>query len=270
MQSWLGGVGESVMWPVGPEVQQRPVAGGGMLYDASRAGNAVPAWFHPDWWRARGEVTATAAGRGSSWFIDADGRSLVLRHYRRGGLMARVTRDQYWWQGEQQTRSFAEWHLLYQLLRAGLPVPQPIAALYLRNGRTYSAALITERIADTQSLAALLGAAPQPLSLWIGIGRTLARFHVAGVNHADLNAHNLLLDAAGELSVIDFDRGKLSKPGLWCDASLVRLHRSLLKIAAALPADRFDERDWMSLLDGYFAAGGATGVAPGTAAAQGA
>jgi len=225
-----------------------------MLYDASRAGNALATWFHPDWWRQRGRVQPTSGGRGSSWFIDADGRQFVLRHYRRGGLMARVSRDRYWWRGEDATRSFAEWHLLYQLQRAGLSVPVPIAALYLRHGRSYSAALITERITDTQSLAALLGQAPLPLDAWIAIGRRLARFHDAGVNHADLNAHNLLIDPAGRLSLIDFDRGRLARPGLWCDGNLVRLHRSLEKIAARLPVDRFGESDWASLLDGYFAA----------------
>lgn len=232
-----------------------------MLYDASRAGNAVATWFHPEWWRRRGRVQPTSAGRGSSWFIDADARQFVLRHYRRGGLMARVSRDRYIWRGENATRSFAEWHLLYQMQRAGLSVPLPIAALYLRDGRSYSAALITERIPDTQSLAALLEQAPQPLSTWIDIGRKLARFHNAGVNHADLNAHNLLLDPAGHLSLIDFDRGRLSAPGFWCDGNLVRLHRSLEKISAGLPADRFGESDWTSLLDGYFAARAPVGKA---------
>ena len=52
---------------------------------------------------------------------------------------------------------------------------------------------------------------------------------------------------------MDFDRGSLRRPGLWCDSNLVRLRRSIEKIADALPPERFSEADWASLLSGYFA-----------------
>ena len=55
--------------------------------------------------------------------------------------------DRYLWRGEALTRSFVEWHLLYVMHRAGLPVPLPIAARYRRSGRySYSADLLTEQI----------------------------------------------------------------------------------------------------------------------------
>ena len=81
---------KTVHWPTGPEVQQKPVPGGAMLYDASRAGNADAHWFDRDWWSRRGQVRAAEEGRGAAVFIHADGRRLVLRHYRRGGWMARA------------------------------------------------------------------------------------------------------------------------------------------------------------------------------------
>ena len=56
--------------------------------------------------------------------------------------------------------------------------------------------------------------------------------------------------------LIDFDRGRLQKPGLWCDANLVRLRRSLEKVTYALPPERFTEADWHGLLDGYRVASG--------------
>jgi hypothetical protein len=43
----------------------------------------------------------------------------------------------------------------------------------------------------------------------------------------------------------------LRKPGLWCDANLVRLRRSLEKVTYGLPPERFTEADWHGLLDGY-------------------
>jgi 3-deoxy-D-manno-octulosonic acid kinase len=246
---------KSLHWPTGTEVRRKDVPGGAMLYDASRAGNADVCWLDRDWWARRGEVKPSAEGRGAAAFIDADGRRLVLRHYRRGGWAARVSVDRYLWREPDATRSFVEWHLLYLMRRAGLPVPVPIAASYRRTGRrTYSADLLTEQITGVRSLAERLTAAPLPLTGWIAVGRCLRRFHDDGVCHADLNAHNVLMDDESRVSLIDFDRGRLRRPGLWCDGNLVRLRRSVEKITAMLPAEHFSDADWASLLDAYFAA----------------
>jgi hypothetical protein len=51
--------------------------------------------------------------------------------------------------------------------------------------------------------------------------------------------------------LIDFDRCQLRRSGLWRDSNLVRLRRSLEKVAYGMPADRFGESDWHGLLDGY-------------------
>lgn len=224
-----------------------------MLYDGSRAGNAVAGWLDRGFWQSRGSVTAAGAGRGGVSFIDADGRSMVLRHYRRGGLVARISGDRYWWRGASETRSFIEWHLLYLMRRRGLPVPEPVAARYLAQGRSYTADLLMQRLPDTTSLAGRLSQAPLSISLWVAVGRCLRRFHVAGVCHADLNAHNILIDGTGQVWVVDFDRARLRGPGMWTDANLARLYRSLQKETLALPAERFGEADWSSLLNGYFA-----------------
>ncbi len=224
-----------------------------MLYDTSRAGNAGASWFDAQWWSRRGEVRASTEGRGGALFIEADGRRLVLRHYRRGGWIARLSKDRYLWREPELTRSFIEWHLLYMMYRAGLPVPKPIAACYRRTGRySYSADLLTELIPDVSSLATRLQAAPLPLDAWIAIGRCLRRFHHDGVCHADLNAHNVLLNEQQQVFLVDFDRGRLRSPGMWCDSNLVRLRRSIEKITDRLPAEHFTEADWASLLNGYF------------------
>jgi 3-deoxy-D-manno-octulosonic acid kinase len=244
---------KTLHWPTGAEVRQKSVPGGAMLYDVSRAGNAAAEWFDPQWWRARGEVRAAPHGRGSALLIEADQRRLVLRHYRRGGWATRISQDRYWWREADATRSFVELHLLYLMRRASLPVPVPLAACYRRTGRhTYSADLLTERIESVKSLHARLAAAPVPLMGWIAIGRCLRRFHEDGVFHADLNARNVLLDDQWRVWLVDFDRGGLRKPGLWCDANLVRLRRSVERIVAPLPAERFSDADWASMLDAYF------------------
>jgi 3-deoxy-D-manno-octulosonic acid kinase len=238
-------------WELGSGVKRVAVAGGAMLYDASRAGNFEESWFDPRWWQDRGAVEGSATGRGRALFVREADTSYVLRPYRRGGLVARLVSERYWWTGEESTRPFAEWALTHHLHRAGLPVPAPVAARYRRHGYTYSGELITARLLGTRPLSKLLGIGALSLQAWIEIGRCIGRFHQRGVFHADLNAHNLLLTDEGEVFLIDFDRGALRSPGLWEDSNLVRLRRSLEKVTERLDPDRFTEQDWHSLLDGY-------------------
>ena len=105
-----------------------------MLYDTLRTSNFSAEFFEPEYWRRHDAIEGTALGRGTTWFIRSGDSSFVLRHYRRGGLMAKLSKDAYLWRGEAETRSFAEWYLTYHLHRAGLPVPAPIAARYRRRG----------------------------------------------------------------------------------------------------------------------------------------
>jgi 3-deoxy-D-manno-octulosonic acid kinase len=222
-----------------------------MLYDASRVSNLSGDWFEPRYWQARGELDGSARGRGAAYFLKPpDGKRYVLRHYRRGGLMASLSRDRFAWHGEEDTRPFAEWQLTYRLHRAGLPVPTPIAARYRRAGPTYVGDIITERLVTVGSLAECLRTGALSVLTWISIGRCIRRFHQFGVCHADLNAHNVLL-SEDNVYLIDFDRGELRGPGLWCDSNLVRLRRSLEKVTWSLPPERFGEADWHGLLDGY-------------------
>jgi 3-deoxy-D-manno-octulosonic acid kinase len=222
-----------------------------MLYDASRVGNADPALFDAAAWRAQGALAAASTGRGAVYFITAGERRWVLRHYRRGGWAARLSTDSYLWTGEERTRSFREWRLLQELRDAALPVPVPVAARYCRRGLIYRGDLITEEIPGAQPLSALLRAGPLDAGTWRDVGRCIRRFHDAGVYHADLNAHNILLDGAGRVYLIDFDRGSRRAPGSWRAANLARLARSLRKVCRDLPGDRLDAGIWAALTQGY-------------------
>ncbi len=237
-------------WPVGAEVSEAVIDGGRMLYDTSRTSNFSAEFFDPEYWRKHDAIEGTARGRGTTWFIRAGDAGFVLRHYRRGGMAAKISKDRYWFRGEPETRSFAEWFLTYHLHRAGLPVPAPIAARYRRDGMFYTADLITQRIDGSESLAARLAHGPLSLTQWVAIGRCIRRFHDAGVYHADLNAHNILL-APDSVYLIDFDRGTLRKRGWWADTTLVRLYRSLEKVTLLAAPESFTDQDWHTLLAGY-------------------
>ncbi|MES1943268.1 3-deoxy-D-manno-octulosonic-acid kinase [Salinisphaera sp. PC39] len=222
-----------------------------LLWDAGRLTRARPQHFDPDWWADRGELRPVVAGRGAAWFVHGAGGEWVLRHYRRGGLVARWIEDHYLWTGIRRTRAFAEWRLLAVLAGQGLPVPAPVAARVRRQGIRYAADLITVRIPDSESLAQRLGRAPLPAARWQSLGHLVARFHEAGACHHDLNAHNILVDGRGRFWLIDFDRGRLRRPGRWRRHNLARLRRSLDKLAGQGSGLHFRETDWQALHGGY-------------------
>lgn len=212
-------------------IERVPVDRGAILFDPDRVD--APDWrlFDRDAWRARGALSARPGGRGSIHFIDDGARHWVLRRYLRGGFAASFARDRYWYLGEERTRPFREFRLLARLRQLGLPVPAPVAAGYRRGAFTYVAELVTERIARARTLAELVRAGPPDAVGWQAIGRCLRRFHDAGVQHADLNAHNVLLDDSGHAWVVDFDRGRLREPGPWHGRVLDRLAHSLAKVS---------------------------------------
>lgn len=225
---------------------------GAILYDPARLDHPTPADFEPLALAAAGRVTGTATGRGSAWFVAAacpGAGATVLRHYRRGGWVARLVADRYLWRGEEATRAFRELRLLAAIEALGLPAARPVAARYLRAGVAYRADLLTLEIARARPLAARLAeglAAP----VWARIGRMIRQFHDAGVCHADLNARNVLLDADDAVHLIDFDRGALLAPGPWRERNLERLRRSLLKLGGRGPAGD-EPRGWTELVAGY-------------------
>lgn len=226
-------------------------AGGAILFDDNRLRQPRPEWFDPAHWGRRASPVQ-AGGRGGAWFVDAPFGEAVLRHYLRGGMAARVSRDRYLWQGEARVRSFVEYRLTARLLRAGLPVPRPLAACYRHEGASYRAAILLERLPDVRTFAELVDADPAAAP-WEASGRLVARFHREGLDHADLNASNILFDGAGGW-LIDFDRSHLRKPGrTWRENNLARLLRSLQKLRGQRM--RVDvERDFARLRAAYDAA----------------
>ena len=50
--------------------------------------------------------------------------------------------------------------------------------------------------------------------------------------------------------MLDFDRGRLRRRGAWEQRVLARLRRSLHKVTADLPRDRFGDEQWRALLAG--------------------
>ncbi|MEF8982620.1 3-deoxy-D-manno-octulosonic acid kinase [Thiohalorhabdus sp.] len=236
------------------EPTTRSTGGAHILYDAAILRNPERELWPAGNGDEPGPAAAPeAAGRGAVRTRTlADGREVVVRHYRRGGWMARLCRDRYLPLPLARTRPWREWHLLARLFRLGLAVPRPVAARVVPAGPTYRGDLATERLPGARTLGEALTGAALPAPTWRRIGATLRRFHDAGADHADLNAHNILLDAEGGVYLVDFDGGRMRRPGRrWQRRNLRRLRRSLAKLGGRIADFRFTEADWSALLAGY-------------------
>jgi 3-deoxy-D-manno-octulosonic acid kinase len=221
-----------------------------LLYDASRHATAEQDWFERDYWLRNGRIVQETSGRGSVLVVAHESETWVLRHYHRGGFVARLVTDHYVWLGLERTRSFREWRLLASLRDAGLPAPNPIAARVVRTGAIYTADIITTYLPDTRKLSAYIADGQAPAGVWTRIGEMLRAFHLRGVDHPDLTAHNVLLGSASSVFLVDFDNARQRLPGPWSRMGLARFERSLRKVALETGTE-FDARAWQLVRRAY-------------------
>ena len=178
----------------------------------------------------------SSGGRNAAWYVEHHLFSGVVRQYRRGGLIGKLIRSMYCWQGEEKTRSWEEFAILQYLHTKEVSVAKPIAAIYQRCGFFYRAALITVRIPEVITLVEAihqLGHDEQAQdSLAQEVAITVQAMHYALVNHKDLNAFNILVSKDfKKVYLIDIDKARLeSAQGKWCQANLNRLERHLVKV----------------------------------------
>jgi 3-deoxy-D-manno-octulosonic acid kinase len=191
-------------------------------------------------------------GRARVVYLTYQDQKLILKHYYRGGLVARFVKDSYLGFSIEKTRAFREFRLLKKMYKLGLPVPVAVAARVDKGLFSYRADLVTREIEQVKTLADMLSSQKIDDYLWQEVGACIKRFHQHDIYHADLNARNILLDEAKKLYLIDFDNSTIrSGSASWKMANLARLQRSLLKFCNNTPGFHFTESNWLALLEGY-------------------
>ena len=220
-------------------------------YDSDVFDSMEPRLFEPEWLRDIGCLRGSAQGRNEAYFLSYSGRDMVLRHFRRGGLVGKLNRDRYICTEVGKGRAMREFTLLAWMRSQGLPVPRPIAARHCPSGLFYRADLITERVPDARPLAELLQERALPERNWIAIGAVIRQLHDLGVHHIDLNCRNILLDASERAWLIDFDKCGRREPNGWMQGNLARLRRSIEKEKRQHKRFNWAAEDWSVLLSGY-------------------
>lgn len=217
------------------------------------AGQALHAWAHrhPDGrdlgGRGNARSVPAAFGGGGRW---------VIRHYLRGGAVARWLTDRYLALGEP--RPFREARRSAEARRRGVPTPRVVAGATYRAGAFYRADLVTDEIPHGVDLARLLVSPAPPdrgeavLAAAGTLVRTLER---NGLLHPDVHAGNVViqdLEGSVRAHLVDLDRCRLRPAGVPAPGHSMRrrLERSLRKLerrsGAALPPSA-----WAALRGGF-------------------
>jgi 3-deoxy-D-manno-octulosonic acid kinase len=181
------------------------------------------------------QADAVLQGRGPVPVVTTARGRWVVRRYRRGGRVAApLLGDRYLRIG--LPRPLREARASHELRRRGIPTPRVMAGAVYPSGAFYRADLVTEYVADAVDLARLLfeeqRTRRERADAMREVGRLIARTAAAGVEHADLNAKNVLLEPrrGGPLPLfLDLDRCRVLPPGIRADSGrmLARLNRSL-------------------------------------------
>jgi len=194
-------------------------------------------------WAMSRPTFRTFQGRGQVFSVEAplvgpDGRARwVVRHYHRGGAIARVLEDRYLAVGP--TRPVSEANASLEIRRRGVHTPAVVAGVVYPAGLFYRADLATEEIPDATDLAGILfddvaslEDRTRALRLATGLIRLLER---EGIYHPDLNAKNIVISGGGESAqahLVDLDRCRVRAAGVPAPSLPMRrrLVRSLRKL----------------------------------------
>ena len=229
-------------------VVQQSLTNQTLWHDPALLKACTPTLFEPE---NGSTALATGSGRGQAHRMVLEGLDVVLRHYRRGGLMARLSPDRYWRSRPQDSRALGEYALLRHMQAWALPVPTPVAARQLRHGWWYTADIVVAMIPSTQNVAQRLSQAPLSGDEWQALGRAIRQMHDRQVFHSDLNCHNLLLDDSGRAWIVDFDKCGIRGEHHWKQQNLDRLLRSLRKEKRKRASFFWEEACWEALTSGY-------------------
>ncbi len=190
--------------------------------------------FELSFWQKNADAICLKGGRGASLKISLEGKDYVLRRYLRGGLMAKISYDMFFWLGLKRTRPYQEHKILQYAFEQGLAVPECVAYCVTRYGLVYRAAIMTQYLPNNGTLASYLRKHALNIGHWQQLAQLVRQMHQLSINHADLNADNILITEKANglhFSVIDFDKARIEKTReYWPQSNIKRLRRSLLKI----------------------------------------
>jgi len=217
-------------------------------------------------------LPAAGEGRGAVRRLELpDGRALLIRRYRHGGLFRAITGGRFF----TARRPLAELRVTIEAAGRSVPVPRAVGVISEFRGLLLAVYLVTEEIDGAIDLGAYLRSLPAAPTREIAVerrevadalGKAVRTMHDAGLHHADLQVKNILLrrtTTGVEVFFIDLDKSSLRAgplPGRLRARNLMRLNRSALKMRLVPPP--VDDDDRRRFLAAYRAGGSTLGDVP--------
>jgi 3-deoxy-D-manno-octulosonic acid kinase len=153
---------------------------------------------------------AVLSGRNSvSYHLMDELGPVVVKHFKRGGLLGRLVRHRYLKWGK--SRSQLEFELLQKARELGINAPQPL--LFASRGRLiYRAWLVTSEIKKPLSLARLsVDDELRTRQVMASVIEQISRLMDNRIMHVDLHPGNVVVDSKDQVFLLDFDKGKIHR-----------------------------------------------------------
>jgi 3-deoxy-D-manno-octulosonic acid kinase len=235
------------------------VADATLVFDARLASELVNLRLADPKARKRLFARAPRRGRGTAPSVALKRDvSVILRRYQHGGLFGALTGMLHL----GPSRALDELHVTARAEASGAPVPHVVClALWPAVGPFWSALIGTREERNARDLYEVLLASDDPRARHVllrEVGVAVRKLHDAGVDHRDLQLHNILVveeDGVRRIVVIDLDRAVYHSRGALASRlrarNLGRLTRSAVK--KGLWRGRVGRRELAAFIGGYTA-----------------
>ncbi len=168
--------------------------------------------------------------------LDVGGQRLFIKRYQRPPIDEQLTARLHGFRAVAET----EWHWMHRLRELTIPVPQPVAFGYERQGGRERQSVLVTAAVPGRSLEQWMRLADEDEAEWLhdrayrdalltAIAQLVRRLHEAGLFHRDLYLSHIFLDPkrppSEGLSLIDLQRivGTLAAPSAMGGQRLVRI-----------------------------------------------
>lgn len=215
-------------------------------------------------WASGHPARVALRGRGTVWVVppppEAGGGRWAVRHYLRGGLLARRLGDRYLALGEP--RPLREVRASVEAEARGVPTPRIAAGAVHRAGWAYRADLASEHVDGAWDLAETLfpergaeprGPRPDACAALLAAGRLVRTMEGVAMTHLDLHAKNVVLAPRGGglgAWVVDLDRCAFDAR-FGVEARMRRRLEGSLRKLERRSGERLPDEAWSALAEGY-------------------
>lgn len=137
--------------------------------------------------------------------IDDDGVAWVVKRYNTKNIWHAIRRTL------RRSRALNCWEMSGHFIAAGIPIPAPVGYMEKRFGPLRGRSYFLYEYVDAQDLLSYMKAGKDPGGFDIVMQELTALFRTlrtAGINHGDMKATNILVEADGNLKLLDLDAAR--------------------------------------------------------------